>query len=179
VAECLERRRLLAGFGFDLPGTQYGVGVHPQGVVAADVDGDGDVDLVSANSGSDNVTVLRSIGNGTFAAGVAYAVGSFPQFPQSVTAADLDGDGDVDLVTANAGSNTVTVLRNNGNGTFAAGVAYAVGQESYDLAAADLDGDGDADLVTANTADDNVTLLLNNGNGELGRRQRHSAPEQR
>jgi hypothetical protein len=131
-------------------------------VVSADLDGDGDVDLVTANSRSDTVTVLRNNGDGTFAAGVAYAVGSSPA---SVTSADLDDDGDVDLMTANFNSNNVTVLHNNGDSTFAVGVAYAVGFGPLSVTSADLDGDGNADLVTANFDSYTVTVLRNSGNG--------------
>ena len=47
--------------------------------------------------------------------------------PRSVFAADLDGDGDQDLAVANYGSNNVSVLKNNGDGTFASAVNYATG----------------------------------------------------
>ena len=49
--------------------------------------------------------------------------------PASVCAADLDGDGDSDLAVANYGSNNVSILKNNGDGTFAAAVNYGVGSE--------------------------------------------------
>ena len=54
--------------------------------------------------------------NGTFADKVDYDVG---YNPLSVFSADLDGDGDNDLAVANYGSDNVSVLLNNGNGTFA------------------------------------------------------------
>ena len=62
-------------------------------------DFDGYVDLVVANSGSDSLSVLRNLGDGTFAARVDYAVEGAPH---SVTAADMNGDGAMDLVTANS-----------------------------------------------------------------------------
>ena len=67
-----------------------------------------------------------------------------------MTAADVDGDGHVDLVTANS-FRTVSVLRNLGDGTFAARVDVRGGERSYSVTAADVDGDGHVDLVTANT----------------------------
>ena len=75
----------------------YALGDSPNSVTAADVDGDGAVDMVTTNYGSDTVSVLRNLGNGTFAAEMTYTVGDGPD---SVTAADVDGDGAVDLVTA-------------------------------------------------------------------------------
>jgi len=77
-----------------------------------------------------------------------------------VTSADVDGDGDIDLVTANRDSSTVSVLRNNGDGTFAAQATYAVGANPFSVTSADVDGDGDIDLVTANGSD-TVSVLLN------------------
>ena len=70
--------------------------------------------------------------------------------PLSVAIGDLDGDGKADLAVANFGSNTVSVLRNQGDGTFAAQVGYAVGDSPRSVALRDLDGDGKADLAVAN-----------------------------
>jgi len=62
---------------------------------------------------------------------------------------------------ANATSDNVSVLLNNGDGTFAAEVLYGAGDYSYSVTAADLDGDGDLDLATANLASSNVSILFN------------------
>ena len=93
---------------------------------------------------------------------VNYSAGNAPY---SVFAADLDGDGDRDLAVANYYGGNISVLKNNGNGTFAAAVNYAAGANPYSVFAADLDGDGDADLAVANTNSSNVSVLKNNGNG--------------
>ena len=85
--------------------------------------------------------------------------------PSSVFAADLDGDGDNDLALANSNSDNVSVLKNNGNGTFQAAVNYGVGYSPWSVFASDLDGDGDNDLAVANEYSDNVSVLKNNGNG--------------
>ena len=60
---------------------------------------------------------------------------------------------------------TLSVLLNNGNGTFAAAVTYNVGTEPYSVAVGDLNGDNNPDLAVANNSDNNVSVLLNNGNG--------------
>ena len=101
----------------------------------------------------------------SFAAKVDYPTGLAPD---SVTAADLDGDGKPDLAVANGGAppaNTVSVLLNQGNGTFAARVDYAVGTTPDSVAAADLDGDGKLDLAVVQNYSNTVSVLLNNGNG--------------
>ncbi|MBW4494460.1 MAG: VCBS repeat-containing protein [Oscillatoria princeps RMCB-10] len=157
---------------FTLQQPDITVGDFPSSVIAADLDNDGDIDLATANSsnlnGVDifddnrNVSVLLNNGNGTFAPAVDFD-GAVENVPTSVTAADLDGDSDIDLVTSTmVYFNSVSVLRNNGNGTFAA--AVEVGAGSNFITAADLDGDGDIDLATAYSSS-GVSLLLNNGNG--------------
>ena len=85
--------------------------------------------------------------------------------PRSVFIADLDGDGDNDLAVANYGSRNVSVLLNNGDGTFADKVDYDVGYRPFSVFSADLDGDGDNDLAVANYGSRNVSVLLNNGDG--------------
>ncbi|MFD5430328.1 FG-GAP-like repeat-containing protein, partial [Streptomyces sp. NPDC127084] len=78
---------------------------------------------------------------------------------------DFNGDGDQDLATANAAVNTVSVLVNNGDGTFAAPADYPTGNGPRSVAVADLDGDGALDLVTANSLADTVSVLGGNGDG--------------
>src|SRR4029079_3829533 len=91
--------------------TTYSVGNNPFSVTTADVNGDGRVDLVTANRLSNTVSVLLGDGDGTFVAQTPYAVGTNPF---SVTAADVNGDGQADLIAANMSSNTVSVLLGNG-----------------------------------------------------------------
>jgi hypothetical protein len=165
MVQPLEPRLLLTGQGFDFPGAQYAVGDDPFSMTAADVDGDGAVDLITANAWSDTVSVLRNLGDGTFGGQVTYAVGSGPM---SVTAADVDGDGAVDLITANAWSATVSVLRNLGDGTFGGQVTYTVGSMPNSVTAADVDGDGAVDLITANHWSFTVSVLRNLGDGTFG-----------
>ncbi|MCU0962847.1 MAG: FG-GAP-like repeat-containing protein [Pirellulaceae bacterium] len=138
------------------------VGNGPASVAVADLNGDGYLDLVTANSNSNNVSVLRGSGNGAFQAATYTSVGTYPF---ALTVADLNGDGYLDLVTANSSSNNVSVLRGNGNGTFQAATHIGVGTCPYSVAVADLNGDGYPDLVTANHDSNNVSVLRGNGNG--------------
>jgi hypothetical protein len=147
------------------------VGAGPQGVVLADLDGDGDRDLATANGSNSSVTVLRNNGVANFA-----PFGSSPEaagaFPTAITAADIDGDTDPDLLVADQLDDAVYVFRNNGNANFAqpASSPEPAGDIPAHVAAADLDGDTDIDLAVANAidvADGDVTILLNGGRGNF------------
>jgi hypothetical protein len=154
--------------------SEYSVGSSPIWVIAADLDGDGDFDLATANGTSNNVSVLKNHGDGTFAAHSTYSTGTI-SLPTAIFAADLDGDGDLDLVTGNIDADSVSVLLNNGGGTFTSRSDYAIGDQPYSAFGADLDGDGDIDLTTANYSGNNVSVLLNNGNGTFGSHSSYSA----
>jgi hypothetical protein len=154
-------------------GSDPGVGNQPRSVAVGDVDGDGDLDLLTANYGSGTVSVRLNGGDatgsntGTFSGGSDPGVGSQPL---SVAVGDVDGDGDLDLLTANYGSGTVSVRLNGGDatgsntGTFSGGSDPGVGTSPRSVAVGDVDGDGDLDLLTANyTGAGTVSVRLNGG----------------
>jgi hypothetical protein len=71
----------------------------------------------------------------------------------------------VDLAAANYGGNNITVILNNGNGTFGTQTGYATGANTRALHGGDFDGDGDIDLCGSNNGASSVAVLLNNGDG--------------
>lgn len=82
--------------------------------------------------------------------------------------ADFNGDHIPDLATINNSSNTVSILINNGDGTFRAHLEFATGPNPSGLAAVDWNKDGKMDLVVANNQADaahSVSILLGNGDG--------------
>ena len=106
--------------------------------------------------------------------------------PYAVELADMAGDGDLDAVTSNLVNqefSTVSVLKNNGDGTFVAPVDYPVGPNPTDLRVADFNGDGRPDVIclAALSGDDGgnsyVTVLFNNGTGGLVNRHDYSVGE--
>lgn len=91
------------------------VGDSPVAIAVADVDGDGQLDVLTANGDSGDISVLRGRGDGTFAAPQRFGIG---RFPTALAAADVNGDGHLDVLTANGDSNDVSVLRGRGDGSF-------------------------------------------------------------
>jgi hypothetical protein len=160
----LGRVSVLLGNGdgsFQAPRTSSVDNAFPISVAVGDFNGDGRLDLVTANDVGFSVSVLLGNGDGSFQAPVQYFVpGSC-----SVAVADFDRDGRPDIVTAGrAGEppyNTVSVLLGNGDGSFAPPLTYEVGQAPLSVAVGDFNGDDFPDLVTANFESDNVSVLLN------------------
>jgi hypothetical protein len=72
---------------------------------------------------------------------------------------------------------SVSVLLNNGDGTFAEYVLYGAGDGPYSVAMGDLDADGDNDLAVANIYSDNISMLLNNGDGTFADDVLYSVPD--
>ena len=140
------------------PAVEYDLGSAPHSVVAGDLDGDGDVDLATAE-----VEILLNNGDGTFGPAVEYELRSAPR---SVVAGDLDGDGDLDMAVARrAVPDTLSVLMNNGDGTFKPAVNYPIGEFPRSVVAGDLDGDGGLDLAVVSQGPEIVYVFMNDGDG--------------
>lgn len=142
------------------------LGETPQSATIADVNADGGPDILIANSGSDDVTVLLADGEGSFepALGSPFPTG---EGPGSLATADFNGDGSLDLVSANFVSDDVSILFGDGAGSFSASESNAVaaGDGPDSVFVNDINGDGEADLVIANLLSENVTVLLGDGMG--------------
>jgi len=135
----------------------------PSGIVAADFNGDGILDLAVANEASSNVTVLLGKGDGTFTLKASYSTGLDPY---QLVATDLNGDGKLDLAITNFGSSNVTILLGNGNGTFFVEPDPPVTAATpAGIVATDFDGDGNIDLAVAGFTSQSVTILYGAGDG--------------
>jgi len=122
------------------------------GLTSTDIDGDGDQDLVSANSDDDSLTIFYQTRRRAFDE-TRVLPGSSTQGTHFVIAVDIDGDGDPDVLSTNELSDELRIFRQREDGTFApteilGDAAFTARPES--IAPGDIDGDGDLDLVTAN-----------------------------
>ena len=142
-------------------------------VFAADVDGDGDLDVLSASAGDDKVAWYENTdGQGSFAP--QEVISTLGSFPRSVVASDVDGDGDLDVVAASSGDDEVAWYENiDGAGTFGPQqVISTLVAGSQSVEAADVDGDGDIDVLSASTGGVTIAWHENtDGQGAFSARQ--------
>jgi RHS repeat-associated protein len=125
-------------------------------VVLGDFNGDGNLDIATADAGDSTVSVRLGNGDGTFGPRTIYTVGNgFSQ--DGLVAGDLTGNGILDLVVSDDAAKTVTVLKGNGDGTFTVQAPISVPEDPGKLILADLNGDGHLDLVMTGA------VLLGNG----------------
>src|ERR1700722_310013 len=127
------------------------------GLVVADFNADGNLDLAYGNGVGSNVSVMLGNGNGTFQSPVAYSAG---HEPLSLALGDVNNDGKLDLVAGAV--NGALVFLGNGDGTFKAVLKTSVGGEYVSLA--DLNQDGNLDLL--GTLEGGTALIVAFGNGD-------------
>ncbi|WP_295456878.1 VCBS repeat-containing protein [uncultured Thiodictyon sp.] len=163
---------LANGNGGDFPThVEYSTGINttPTSVALGDLNEDGVLDIVTANSTAKTVSVFLGVlnGNGTFPANgtqLDTAPASAATNPRWVVLADVNNDNHLDIITANYGNSTVGVLLGTGLGTFAAAASYPLGgQAPASVAVADFNGDGYQDIVTVDPNLGKASVLKNNG----------------
>lgn len=128
------------------------------GLATADLNGDGNLDLLGA--GAAGYSVLLGNGDGSFRTPVFYSLANSAG-PYSTVIADFNRDGKLDLAIP-AGSQSVAVLLGNGDGTFQSPI-YTFDGNGAGLVSADFNGDGKPDLAAVGAS--GIAILLGNGDG--------------
>jgi hypothetical protein len=129
-------------------------------VFAADVDGDGDMDMLSSSVADDTIAWHENDGNENFTKRV---ISNTAESAQSVFAADVDGDGDMDVLSASINDNTIAWYENTGSQVFTEAIISTAADAPVSVFAADVDGDGDMDVLSASLDDDTIAWYENNG----------------
>jgi hypothetical protein len=154
-------------------------GFAPTSLAAADLNGDGHIDLVVADQGNNTFSVFLGKGDGTFQTRTDYPAGNSPVY---VALADFNTDGALDIAVANNGAptntnsgNTVSIYYNqisNQNlptGTFVAGTTrdFAAGNGPTSIAVADYNLDGLPDLAVSDETDNAISVIFNLGSQQF------------
>ncbi len=128
----------------------------------ADLDGDGDVDLIAIDTRG--LSIHFNLEHGTFGQTRSIEIVSGLS---DLALGDLDDDSDIDIALVDSTSNVVMLLMNRGTGDFASPVTYTSGDSPRGIALEDVEGDGDVDVVVASRDSNELLLLPNRGAGVL------------
>ncbi len=153
-----------AGSFTQAAGSPLKVGKTPFFVAVNDLNDDGQADLVVANSGSNNVSVLRGQGGGGFSPKNDFAT---ELSPRCVAVADLNGDGKKDLAVANTGANSISLLPGDGSGKFGEATSLTIGPSPRSVVAVDLHSDGKLGLAVTSYASQKVFVMVGDGAGNF------------
>jgi hypothetical protein len=142
-------------------------GANPVSVRSVDINGDGVLDLMVTNEGTDSMTVFLGTKKGNFV--VASAPLALPSgcAPVAVSVADFNSDGKMDLVVLCSAASAYYFIPGNGDGTFS-GSKYpynTLGNLPVAILSRDFNGDGNLDLAVVNSGSNRVSIFLGYGTG--------------
>jgi hypothetical protein len=146
------------------------VGKGPGPILLADVNHDGHLDILVANTESETLSVLLGDGKGHFveAAGSPFACG---KGANDIAVGDMNGDGNPDVIIANTQTPYITILLGDGKGGFAPAPHSPFATTSrphvHGVAVGDFMGDGKLSVVTDSWGNDKIILLPGDGHGNL------------
>ncbi|ABX04457.1 VCBS repeat-containing protein [Herpetosiphon sp.] len=143
------------------PVVTYSSPSRPCELGRGDFNGDGFVDLATANQASSEVQIFLNNGAGAFPTHTTYSVAT----PCGIDVGNVDGDNDLDIVVTKQTSNQLGVLLGNGDGTFQIAQSFSTGARPTDVILRDLNQDTELDAVITNQDSQGVSILLGNGNG--------------
>jgi len=147
-------------------------------VYAADLDDDGDADVLSASMGDDKIAWYENLGcsaAGGASFGPQQVITIDADKAQFVRAVDLDDDGDIDVISASSADNKIAWYENYGLGSFSSEKVITTGAiKAESVHVADLDCDGDMDVLSASMGDDTIAWYenrLDEGTSDFGPQQ--------
>lgn len=144
-------------------------GRSPTAILANDFDGDGSLDLVTANSESDDLSIfLGEGGEPLFSSAMRVPAG---KRPVALASGDFNGDGLPDLAVASFNSGEISLLFNSGNRHFNNEQKITIGRWISGVVATDLDRDGKVDLIATDSGNDKVLVFLGDGAGSFVQQQ--------
>lgn len=133
------------------------------GLDVVDMDGDGDLDVLSCSINSDDVVWYENDGSQNF---VKYIISGNFNGGKSVKGLDIDGDGDIDVVGAAQGTSydgLINWWENDGNMGFTEHLVTSLFENAYYIDAGDIDGDDDIDFAAVANWDNKVAWFDNDG----------------
>jgi len=150
------------GSPFHLPSGQTG----PIAITTADFNGDGLPDLAIVNQTTNNLTILKGNGDGTFTPFTGSPLGT-GKFPVAIASGTLDGSSGPALAIANQDDNSVSVYLGNGDGTFnvASQSPLAVSSAPAGLTIADLAGTSTGGIAVTSRDSGTVVVYVDLGSG--------------
>ena len=136
--------------------------VDARSVFAIDVDGDGDVDVLSASYFDNKIAWYENV-NGAGSSFTTHIITTDADGARSVFAIDVDGDGDVDVLSASRLDDKIAWYENvNGDGSsFTTHIITTAADGAFSVFAIDIDGDGDVDVLSASINDDKIAWYEN------------------
>ena len=144
-------------------------------VYAADLHGDGDMDVLSASRNDNKIPRYDNYATGGFTPPATSTITASANGASSVYAADLDGDGDLDVLSASEFDDKIAWYENDGAGGFTlppSSTITTAADGALSVYAADLDGDGDLDVLSASFLDGKIAWYENtDGAGSFGPQQ--------
>ena len=153
----------------------FPTGTYPTGGKLIDLDGDGILDVVTADYHGNSISVLLGLGTGGVGNGRLGPKRSFPTVDGGATSnldvGDLDGDGQLDVIATNPERHSMSVFLGNGDGTFKPQTEVIIGVNDqsgpFSPAIGDFNGDGHADVAIGDVVGP-LIVKLGNGDGTFG-----------
>ncbi len=153
------------GAGGFLSITDYHAASGVRGLALLDLDGDGKMDIVTANRGGNNLSLLHNNGDGTFATAINISGNGIGE--TACAAADANNDGILDLFVGALQSQEIILFLGDGSGSLVFADKIALAGSPWMIAAGDIDNDGNVDVVSANSNSKSASVVRGDGNGNL------------